>query len=106
IEAAVGPDRMGNTSERNQPRVIALLVAVVDGGAREHTVAIVLIRAYGRHSGVGTAPVHSTVCGLRKVDICLIAVSCAIVARVVEGDIHAAVSRIYREPLVKTIHQP
>src|SRR5437763_11292742 len=45
VATAIGPDRMGHAAVRDDAFVIALLVAVVDRGTGEDSVAVVLIRA-------------------------------------------------------------
>src|SRR5207248_1718338 len=72
IAAAVRPDRMGDAAVGDDAGVVALLVAVVDGGAGEGAVAIVLVRADVRGADVGRER-GAAIGGAREVDVGLVA---------------------------------
>src|SRR6266704_3482735 len=68
VAPAVGPDRMRHASERDQPLVVALLVAVVDRRARKQAAAVVLAGALRRNTHVGK-PGGAAVRRAREVDV-------------------------------------
>src|SRR5207253_5304012 len=102
VAAAVGPDRMRHAPEGDQTLVVALLVAVVDRGARKQAVTVVLVRAPGRDPQVGH-PIGPAIGGAREVDVGHESLSGRIVLRVVVGGGHLAGGRIDGEPLIEAV---
>src|SRR5260221_9670768 len=105
LAPAVRPDGMGDAAVRDEPLVVALLVAVVDRLAGKDPVAVVLVGAGRAHAGVGRAPAQPAVLRLRKVVVGRVAKARGVVAGVVEGRVHVAGPGIHRHPVVETVRQ-
>src|SRR5882762_4784413 len=95
---------MRNAVLRNQSEVITVLVAVVDGVAREKAGAIVFVRGDGTHTGVRCSPAHAAVLRLAEVDIRHVAESGRVVAGVVKCHIDIAGYWVRREPREEAIY--
>src|SRR5258708_36907048 len=57
VHPGIGPERMRNAAVRRDARVIALLVAVVDGAARQNPIAVVPAPGCRWYPSVGTESV-------------------------------------------------
>src|SRR2546425_8053767 len=102
VAPAVRPDRVHDAAERCDALVIALLVAVVDALAGKQAVAVVLVRLRVCDAEAGREA--DAVTRLRQVHVRLEPPARAVVARVVEGDIHHTGDRVGGKPVVETIH--
>src|SRR2546423_2335020 len=103
LTSAVGPDRMGSATVGNEPLVIPLLVAVINRGTWEDSVAVVLVRTDRAYAHIGRAKGDAAIVGLREVRIGHEAGSGGVVASIVERYIHIAGDGINREPMVEAI---
>src|SRR3989454_7485931 len=102
VAPAVRPDGVHHSPERRDALVVALLVAVVDARAGEEAVAVVLVRLRIGDADAGREA--NAVTRLRQVHVRLEAPARAVVARVVEGDVHHAGRGVGGKPVVETIH--
>src|SRR6266699_2706019 len=96
---------MRDAPARSQTFVIALLVAVINRGAREYAVTVVFIGAGGTYAHVGRAERRAAIDRLSEKSIGHVAEASRVVAGVVKGQINVARERVNGKPLIEAVHE-
>src|SRR6266404_9359667 len=94
---------MRHASEGDQAFVVALLVAVIDPGAWEETIAIVLIGTDGSHSRVRSAECLTTILRLSEINIGHVTLAGSVIACVIERKIDITGDWIQGDPVIEAI---
>src|SRR5260370_32494534 len=95
---------MRNASARSQTFVIALLVAVINRGARKYTITVVFIGADGTNPHVGRAERRAAIDRLSEKGVSHEAETRRVVAGVVKGQINVTRDGVNGKPLIEAVH--
>src|SRR5216684_2391308 len=96
---------MRDASARGQTLVIALLVAVVNRGARKYAVAIVLVGADGTDAHIGREERHGAIDRLSEIGVGHETEASRVIAGVVKREIDVACNRINGKPVIEAVHE-